>query len=664
MTVHHLSIFPGVVSDSAPSASPREILRSRPLPFSLYPGFLCCILLSLLFSCSDVPVVDWNNPKDSTGTDYHPPTVALTNTSFHDAATGRVIAQAESENSVVAQYLWTVDGNAVTAGDTLYTTGWSTGNHTVKVTVMDNNGLTATSVATVWTGNHSPLLTAVNDTSIARTLTIQLSATDQDGTISTYLWSDSNGTWTDSSTTGSFTRTWLIGGEYAVIWGARDNEGGVSRDTFVVTAAVDLHPVLTAVQDTALSYTKTLEVELSATDADGSIVAYAWSGNGSVGNTSSLELSDADGGIDTVIWSATDNEGGVTRDTFVVRFVPAPTFSQILADSLDITSGSSTLTWLASIVNMSSEAVTYRFYWGTSSSELSLVSMGISYTVSGLNTGDIRYYRLTALNRFGDSSEVEGNVEFVTMESSEVSSSSKAVSSSSKISSSSSAWSSSSSAIVALSSVTTNTQAIWQAENAVGQLSGNDYDGYWFTFTDAGDSGNSTILPANPFSSNGSDASYDWIGEYITDECGGASLCAVMTLGDAIGYPYADFGVNFLDPQAGTDMSSKYLCFSYTATQAWRLNLEFSTTNEIAMGYNLPGWAMKKATTQTTFVKAFSTATQQSGWGTIVTVSDYLNAVLSLIFQYSGSSSDAGSVNNLNLYWLNVGTSEANCLGE
>ncbi|HSQ40991.1 MAG TPA: hypothetical protein VLM37_01785 [Fibrobacteraceae bacterium] len=200
---------------------------------------------------------------------------------------------------------------------------------------------------------------------------------------------------------------------------------------------------------------------------------------------------------------------------------------------------------------------------------------------------------------------------------------------------------------------------IWDATDAVGQLQGDDYDGYWYTFTDEGDDGNSTISPWLEDSEN---ATYDWIGEYIQDSCNSASLCAVMTLGSAIDYPYVDVGVNFLDPQAETDMSSNYVCFSYTASQAWRLNLGLSTTNEAAMGYNVPGWEMKKATARTTVSKAFSSATQQSGWGTEITVSDYLGVVEALKFHYSGSSSDAGTANNLNIYDLAIASSD--CSGE
>ena len=199
------------------------------------------------------------------------------------------------------------------------------------------------------------------------------------------------------------------------------------------------------------------------------------------------------------------------------------------------------------------------------------------------------------------------------------------------------------------SSASVDYSVYWRATNAVGFLQGQGLNGSWYTFTDSVDGGNSTIAPANPFRTADS-ASYDWIGEYITDSCDGASLCAVMTLGSDLDYPYAGVGVNFLDPRAEVDVSNKYLCFSYTATQAWRLNLRFSSSNESTMDLNTPGWEMKKATACTTVSKAFSSATQQSGWGTSVTVGDYLKLVEGLAFYYNGTLADAGSVNSLNIY--------------
>ncbi|HSQ42760.1 MAG TPA: carboxypeptidase-like regulatory domain-containing protein, partial [Fibrobacteraceae bacterium] len=276
-----------------------------------------------------------------------------------------------------------------------------------------------------------------------------------------------------------------------------------------------------------------------------------------------------------------------------------------------------------------------KFHYAGSSSDAGSVNRLNIYWVNVANTQAACLDASTEES----SSSVVGSSSSTTVDSTEESSSSVSISSNSAI----------------------NDSAMWIATDAIGQLQGTDYDGYWWTTTDSGDGGNSTILP---YLEDQENADYDWIGTYIADECNGESLCLTMTLGDSIDYPYVLAGVNLLDPMAETDVSGKYLCFSYTSTQAWRLNLGFSSTNEEAMSYNLPGWEMKKATSQTTIVKTFSSATQQSGWGTSVTVSDYLGVLESIKFHYTGEASDAGTVNNLNIYWINIGDSEAECLGE
>ncbi|HSQ40676.1 MAG TPA: hypothetical protein VLM37_00185, partial [Fibrobacteraceae bacterium] len=168
---------------------------------------------------------------------------------------------------------------------------------------------------------------------------------------------------------------------------------------------------------------------------------------------------------------------------------------------------------------------------------------------------------VSILSSLAPSSSVEVSSSSASLSSSLSQSSSVALNSSVTASSSLSAETNASSSSVEKdqsSSAASKKDVVWDATDAVGQLQGGIYDGYWYSYTDSGDAGNSIVVPANPFSSTDS-ASYDWIGTYITDSCGGASLCAVMTFGNAIDYPYVGIGVNFLDPQAEVDVSSKYV---------------------------------------------------------------------------------------------------------
>ncbi|HSQ41350.1 MAG TPA: hypothetical protein VLM37_03615 [Fibrobacteraceae bacterium] len=205
--------------------------------------------------------------------------------------------------------------------------------------------------------------------------------------------------------------------------------------------------------------------------------------------------------------------------------------------------------------------------------------------------------------------------------------------------------------------ITYNTSAFWKATDLTGLLSG-DYDGWWYTYDDSGDGGNSSIVPEDP------GTNIDWIGKQITDNCDGASLCATMILGDAISYPYVDVAFNFYDPAANAAMTGKYLCFSYTSNQALRLNLRYSDDNEVAVEYNKPGWRLPKATTVTTWVKAFSSGIQETGWGTKIDPDDYLDSIQGVEFKLGSDSSDAGLTDSLKIYWVNVANTASACTGE
>ncbi|HSQ41046.1 MAG TPA: hypothetical protein VLM37_02060, partial [Fibrobacteraceae bacterium] len=144
-------------------------------------------------------------------------------------------------------------------------------------------------------------------------------------------------------------------------------------------------------------------------------------------------------------------------------------------------------------------------------------------------------------------------------------------------------------------------EEIWDASDQAGQLQGDDYDGYWYTFTDSAEGGNSTV---QPWLDDQENASYDWIGEYISDSCVN-SLCTEVVFGNAIDRPYAGVGVNFSDPQAESDVTGLYVCLGYRATTAWRLNLELPDEAKKTIAGDLPGWSVKKAASQTLLSKWF-----------------------------------------------------------
>lgn len=382
---------------------------------------LCAVVLA---GCGIDPELkyetDWSNPTDAGGTNYHLPTVTLKDTMTR----GLVVAHAASANSAIASVLWTVDGTAQTTTSTSLTTkGWSLGEHVVTVKVTDKNGLSSqtTAAATVTVLAHqAPVLNAVDDTTVAMNLTRTLSATTPDGNIIQYFWGLAAGQRRDSSATGTLSLKGLPTGSFTVTWGALDDYGAVTTGAFrLVVTEGNQPPVLVKLRDTVLSASKTLSVELSATDPDGTIASYAWD-TAATGfryvTTGAISLATSEGGVRKVRWQAMDSQGGVSADTFTATFVPAPVIDSLkVGTSLTNWTGSTgtvTFAWSGKVPGMATEVVTWSLWVGTTATNRTLVYSGTGsrFARTGQADGASENYRLVGKNRAGDSVLQTGSV--------------------------------------------------------------------------------------------------------------------------------------------------------------------------------------------------------------------------------------------------------------
>jgi hypothetical protein len=133
-----------------------------------FSAFICILVLT---NCTNVPSAhNQDNPFDSTGTNWNPPTVVAKPTqqivSVGDTA---VIAAQGIDNEEIAGYFWTVDGvsQSVTY-DTLRLPTASQGTRIVCVYVRDNDGVRSNVDSVLVLGkDKAPLLTApVNGTQL------------------------------------------------------------------------------------------------------------------------------------------------------------------------------------------------------------------------------------------------------------------------------------------------------------------------------------------------------------------------------------------------------------------------------------------------------------------------------------------------------------------
>ena len=183
--------------------------------------------------------------------------------------------------------------------------------------------------------NTAPVAKAGSDKTITlptNSITINGSATDADGTISSYTWTKTyGGSLTMSGTTSKDLQlSNLQQGAYIFVLTVKDNNGATDTDAMKVTVkegstTTNKLPVANAGSDKTLTLpTSSVTIYGSATDADGSISAYSWKktsgGTVSMSGTTSktLKLSNLAAGSYTFELTAKDNQGATDKDVMTV----------------------------------------------------------------------------------------------------------------------------------------------------------------------------------------------------------------------------------------------------------------------------------------------------------------------------------------------------------
>ena len=171
-------------------------------------------------------------------------------------------------------------------------------------------------------GNLRPVAVA-NSTPVSgpAPLAIQLDASesyDPDGTIVSYLWNLG----TSTSTSVAPTMTLTDEGTYDLTLTVTDNNGSTSTDVVRVTVnpPLNIPPVAVAEASpaTGLAPLRTDLIASKSTDEDGTIVSYLWSwGGGSA--TGRIVTQNFPAGTYNVTLTVTDNDGGIGKDSIMIR---------------------------------------------------------------------------------------------------------------------------------------------------------------------------------------------------------------------------------------------------------------------------------------------------------------------------------------------------------
>ena len=227
----------------------------------------------------------------------------------------------------VASYAWNFGNGQNGAGATPAAVTYTLpGTYTATLTVTDNRGARGTVTKTITVNrppNQSPTAAvAAAPATGSAPLLVQLSSagsSDADGAITGYLWNFGNGSGSNSPNPSA---VYTTPGTYPVSLTVTDNDGASSvKSLTVVVSAPNVAPV-PSIAATPLTGSAPLLVNVSgaaSSDADGSIVSYAWNfGNGETATGPLSSTTYTSPGSYVVRLTVTDNRGASRSTTVTV----------------------------------------------------------------------------------------------------------------------------------------------------------------------------------------------------------------------------------------------------------------------------------------------------------------------------------------------------------
>jgi formylglycine-generating enzyme required for sulfatase activity len=172
-----------------------------------------------------------------------PPTVKMavrdTTISLNDSV--RLSATGVGRHGVV-KYLWAKNGSTfsdtTTTGSVLVVYS-DTGKHLVLVNAIDKYGLLSMPDTCLVRVRHGPpILTHVHDTTVSQTTTITINVsavdTNKNSRIQKYYWDIGANGWDDSTDVPTHNFSSPTGGSVKMVWAARDDNGFMTSDTFII----------------------------------------------------------------------------------------------------------------------------------------------------------------------------------------------------------------------------------------------------------------------------------------------------------------------------------------------------------------------------------------------------------------------------------------------
>ncbi len=266
------------------------------------------------------------------------PPVALFTKSATTVYTGEVIdfnASASYDiDGYIVSYSWDFGDGNTDSGVAVSHSYVDDGVYPVTLTVVDDDGASDSTTASITVKNRPPVADINTSTTILdkeEIVTFNASESyDLDGTIVSYSWDFGDGT-TGTGVTAS--HSYPAMGEYTVTLTVTDDDG--ATDTATVTKTVRNQPPVAAFTESAHTVDTSEVIYFDASDSydpDGTIVSYEWDfGDGTKGTGVSVQHSYPEDGIYTVTLTVTDDDGATdsAQDTkTVVNRPPVASFTE------------------------------------------------------------------------------------------------------------------------------------------------------------------------------------------------------------------------------------------------------------------------------------------------------------------------------------------------
>ncbi|GAO44318.1 hypothetical protein FPE01S_03_03560 [Flavihumibacter petaseus NBRC 106054] len=264
---------------------------------------------------------------------------------------------ASDKDGSIASYKWSQASGPNTATFSTTTAASTTvsnlvqGTYSFRLTATDNDGSAASSTVSVTVNaaaatNKAPVVNAGSDKTITlptSTTALSGSATDSDGSIASYKWSQVSGPNTatfNTTTSASATVSNLVQGSYSFKLSATDNKGATGSATMTVTVNAATATNKTPVADAGAPVTITLptssaQLSSKSYDPDGKIASYTWSQvsgpNTAKFNTTTSSMPTVSGlvaGIYTFKLAIKDDKGATASATTTVTVKAATSTNQ------------------------------------------------------------------------------------------------------------------------------------------------------------------------------------------------------------------------------------------------------------------------------------------------------------------------------------------------